>query len=88
MEDCVMSHFLFRVGKEKASVVDGMKWNPPLLRGMPRLVDNSGRRANKGERSEGRAWERRTMESYWPQAWRLPFCNLILAFENKFGFHD
>ena len=26
-------------GMEKASVVDGMKWNQPLLRGMTRLVD-------------------------------------------------
>lgn len=46
-----MSHFLFGVGKEKASEVDGMKWNQPLLRGMPRLVDDSGRRANKVGRS-------------------------------------
>jgi len=41
------------VGKEKASVVDGMKWNQPLLRGMPRLVDNRGRRANKGDVVKG-----------------------------------
>ena len=39
--------FFVLCGKEKASVVDGMKWNQPLLRGMPRLVDDSGRRANK-----------------------------------------
>jgi hypothetical protein len=48
-----MSHFLFRVGKEKVSVVDEMKWNQPLLRGMPRLVDNSGQRANKVGRELG-----------------------------------
>jgi len=40
-------------GKEKASVVDGMKWNQPLLRGMPRLVDDSGRSANKGDEVKG-----------------------------------
>jgi hypothetical protein len=48
-----MSNFLFREGKAKASVVDGMKWNQPLLRGMTRLVDDSERRANKGGRSDG-----------------------------------
>jgi len=30
-------------------VDDGMKWNQPLLRGMPRLVDDSGRSADKGD---------------------------------------
>ena len=69
-----MSHFLFGVGKEKASVVDGMKCNQPLLRGMPRLVDDSGRRANKVGRSEALAWERRTMESHWPPVWGILFC--------------
>ena len=44
-----MSHFLFQVGKAKASVVDEMKWNQPLLRGMPRLADNIGRGANNGD---------------------------------------
>ena len=48
-----MSSFLFRVGKEKASVVDEMKWNQPLLCGMPRLVDDSGRRANKRDIVKG-----------------------------------
>jgi hypothetical protein len=38
-----------KLGKEKASVVDGMKWKQPLLREIPRLVDDSERRrANKG----------------------------------------
>ena len=81
-----MSHFLFGVGKEKASVVDGMKWNQPLLRGMPRLVDDSGRRANKVGRSEALAWERRTVESHRPQAWGLQFCYLVLIFEEN-GFN-
>jgi hypothetical protein len=35
--------------KRRASVVDEMKWNQPLLRGMPRLVDDIGREANKRE---------------------------------------
>lgn len=48
-----MSNFLFRGGKAKASVVDGMKWNQPLLRGMTRLVDDNGRRANKGDEVKG-----------------------------------
>jgi len=39
--------FFVLCGKEKASVDDGMKWNPPLLHGMPRLVDKIGREANK-----------------------------------------
>jgi len=42
-----MSNFQFLEGKAKASVVDGMKWNQPLLHGMTRLVDDSERRANK-----------------------------------------
>ena len=49
-----MSNFLFREGKAKASVVDGMKWNQPLLRGMTRLVDDSGRRANNGDEVTGK----------------------------------
>ena len=49
-----MSNFLFRGEKAKASVVDGMKWNQPLLRGMTRLVDDSGRRANKGDEVTGK----------------------------------
>ena len=48
-----MSNFLFREGKAKASVVDVMKWNQSLLRGMTRLADNSGRRANKADEVKG-----------------------------------
>lgn len=49
-----MSNFQFLEGKAKASVVDGMEWNQPLLRGMTRLVDDSGRRANKGNEVKGK----------------------------------
>jgi hypothetical protein len=49
-----MSNFQFLEGKAKASVVDGMKWNQPLLRGMTRLVDDSGRRANNGDEVTGK----------------------------------
>jgi hypothetical protein len=69
----VISNFLLREEKAKASVADGMKWNLPLLRGMTRLVDDSGRRANKVGRSDRQAWECRTMESHRPQAWGLLF---------------
>ena len=50
----VISNFLLREEKAKASVADGMKWNLPLLRGMTRLVDDRGRRANKGGEVTGR----------------------------------
>ena len=53
LKNWVMSNFLFCEGKAKASVVDGMKWNQPLLRGMTRLVDDNGRRANKGDEVKG-----------------------------------
>ncbi len=49
-----MSNLQFLEGKVKASVVDGMKWNKPLLRGVTRLVDDSGRRANKENEVTGK----------------------------------